>query len=211
MNAQAFLRMYHIKCAHIGIAPRVENERAFLQMITKSCTDEVFRLRECGIESEATKVLVKLMATKHCTLTVLDLSRNSIGDEGGKELAYLLQHNNSLTQLDLEGASIGHVGQKALFQSLVHDNTTLTSLNLGTQGTNGRNITKNHILRKLDLSDNHLRDQGIFTLANAIQGGGLAELLLARNDFTDHGGAALAAALTTSKPPVYHLDLAGNR
>lgn len=55
-------------------------------------------------------------------------------------MAYLLQHNNSLTQLDLEGASIGHVGQKALFQSLVHDNTTLTSLNLGTQGTNGRNM-----------------------------------------------------------------------
>ncbi len=39
-------------------------------MITKSCTDEIFRLRDCGIESKGTKVLVKHLSSKQCTLTV---------------------------------------------------------------------------------------------------------------------------------------------
>jgi Ran GTPase-activating protein (RanGAP) involved in mRNA processing and transport len=55
----------------------------------------------------------------------LDLSYNSIGDDGAKALAEALKTNSTLTTLDLQNNSIGPDGAKALAEAL-KTNSTVT-------------------------------------------------------------------------------------
>ena len=66
---------------------------------------------------------------KNCTLTSINLSDNSIGNEGARAIAQSLEKNCTLTSINLSDNSIGNEGAKAIAQAL-KTNTTLTSMDL---------------------------------------------------------------------------------
>jgi hypothetical protein len=62
-------------------------------------------------------------------LTLLDLSQNMVGTEGGKALAEILKVNGSLTSIDLSHNVMGSEGAKALAPAIAA-NGSLTSLDM---------------------------------------------------------------------------------
>ena len=69
---------------------------------------------------------VKALKNNH-SITDLDLSNNSIGAQGGGNIAELLEYNNTLLQINLDGNRIGREGLESIIQALARNNS-LTSL-----------------------------------------------------------------------------------
>ena len=97
-------------------------------------------------------------------MTELELSNNSIDDDGAKAIAESLKVNTVLTRLILGGNSIGDDGAKAIAEAL-KDNTVLTKLSLqgdsiGVDGAKAiaEALKVNTVLTTLHLSFNSIGD-----------------------------------------------------
>ena len=136
------------------------------------------------------------------SLTSLDLSENSIGDEGASSLSEALRVNTSLTSLDLSENSIGDEGASSLSEAL-RVNTSLTSLDLsensiGDEGASSLSeaLRVNTSLTSLDLSDNSIGDEGASSLSEALRvNTSLTSLDLRDNFIGDEGASSLSEAL----------------
>ena len=106
----------------------------------------------------------KAIAASLKNLTTLDLSDNSIGDDGAKAIAVSFKN---LTTLDLSDNSIGEDGAKAIAASLKN----LTSLDLSDNsiGDDGAKAIAASLknLTSLDLSDNSIGDDGAKAILDA--------------------------------------------
>ena len=108
------------------------------------------------------------------SLQILNLDFNSIGDEGAKALATVLEKNRSLEELKLYKNNIGDEGAKALASAL----------------------EKNRSLKRLELDSNNIDNEGTKALATALEKNTTLETLsLEFNDFGYEGDKALATAL----------------
>ncbi|XP_078358279.1 uncharacterized protein LOC144643036 [Oculina patagonica] len=150
------------------------------------------------------------------SLTVLNLSKNNIGDIGATGLTEALQKNTSLTLLNLSKNNIGDVGATGLAEAL-KDNTSLTFLdlsdnNIGDVGATGlaKALQDNTSLTRLALSGSNIGDHGAAGLASALKENiSLAVLALSGNNIGDHGASGLAGALQENKS-LTKLVLSGN-
>ena len=136
------------------------------------------------------------------SLTFLDFSDNSIGDEGASSLSEALRVNTSVTSLDLHYNSIGDEGASSLSEAL-RVNTSLTSLDLhnnsiGDEGASSLSeaLSVNTSLTSLDLSDNSIGDEGASSLSEALRvNTSLTSLDLHYNSIGDEGASSLSEAL----------------
>ncbi len=139
---------------------------------------------------------------EHLTgLTSLNLSSNSIGDDGARAIA---EHLTGLTSLNLSSNSIGDDGARAIAEHL----TGLTSLELGfnTIGVDGTRAIAEHLagLTSLNLAFNAIGDDGTRAIAEHLTG--LTSLELGFNTIGVDGTRAIAEHLTGLKS----LDLGFN-
>jgi len=129
----------------------------------------------------------------------LDLSNNSIGNEGAIDLAEMLKVNKSLTRLDLSNNSIGDDGAIALAKML-KVNTSLEWLilsnnSIGDKGAKALAKTLKEVNRSLKcliLSNNSIGDNGVIALTKMYNDStSLVWLILFDNPIGDKGKIAL--------------------
>ncbi|XP_068756016.1 NLR family CARD domain-containing protein 3-like, partial [Montipora capricornis] len=150
------------------------------------------------------------------SLTTLDLSYNSIGDEGATSLSQALAVNTSLTTLDLSRNSIGDEGATSLSQALAV-NTSLTTLDLSCNSIGAEGATSlsqalavNTSLTTLHLSHNSIGDAGATSLSQALAvNTSLTILALSGNSIGDEGAPSLSQALAVNTS-LTTLHLSGN-
>ena len=146
---------------------------------------------------------------KYCKLRGINLSRNSITDEGVKHLAKALTNNNcTLDRLDLANNNITDEGVKHLAEALTNTNCKLNSLDLRTNNITDEGVkhlaealtNTNCKLNSLDLRTNNITDEGVKHLAEALTNNNckLNRLDLRINNITDEGVKHLAEAFTNS-------------
>ena len=136
------------------------------------------------------------------SVTILDLSHNSIGAKGATSFSQALALNTSLTTLDLTDNSIGAEGASSLSQALAV-NTSLTTLDLsrnsiGAEGTTSLSqaLALNTFLTTLHLSLNSIGDVGATSLSQAVAvNTALTTLDLSRNSIGAEGATSLFQAL----------------
>ena len=136
------------------------------------------------------------------SLTTLDLSQNSIGDEGATSLSQALALNTSLTTLTLSQNSIGAEGATTLSEALAVK-TSLTTLHLswnsiGAEGATSlfQALAVNTSLTTLTLSHNSIGAEGATSFSQALAlNTSLTTLHLCRNSIGDEGATSLSQAL----------------
>ena len=145
---------------------------------------------------------LRLALRANTSLTSLDLSRNSIDDEGANSLCQALKVNTSLTSLSLGLNSIGDEGAHSLSEAL-RVNTSLTSLVLvknvirdGGANFLSEALKVNTSLTSLDLFGNFIGDEGAASLSEALRvNTSLALLGLSSNQIKEKGANSLSEAL----------------
>ena len=153
--------------------------------------------------------------------TLLDLSFNSITDQGVSHLCDALKHvNSNLAQLNLNQNSITDQGVLHLCDALKHVNCNLTQLNLiynsiTDQGVSHLCDALKHVncnLTQLNLSLNRITDQGVSHLCDALKHVNckLTQLDLRHDSITDQGVSDLCDALKHVNCKLTQLDLSGN-
>ncbi|XP_068699943.1 protein NLRC3-like isoform X4 [Montipora foliosa] len=143
--------------------------------------------------------------TVNTSLTTLDLTWNSIGDEGASSLSQALAVNTSLTTLNLLCNSIGAEGVTSLSQALAV-NTSLTTLNLSDNSIGAEGATSlsqalavNTSLTTLNLSDNSIGAEGATSLSQALAvNTSLATLNLSLQFIGAEGATSLSQALAVN-------------
>ena len=153
-------------------------------------------------ESKLSLSTLCLALRVNTSLTSLDLSQNSIGDEGASYLFEALRVNTSLTSLNLGCNYIGDEGASSLSEAL-RVNTSLASLNLGYNsiGDEGASslseaLRGNTSLTSLELSQNSIGGEGASSLSEALRvNTSLTSLNLGYNSIGDEGASSLSEAL----------------
>jgi len=177
-----------------------------------------------------------LLTSANCTVTDVNLSKNSIGDQGMAKIAEALKSNKTLTKLDLRECEISAVGVVALYDALRSPTTCLQYVHL-----DGNRLTSNHHdqqlldridkqlssnmlssylrqiqdndprLEVIDLNRINLGDQGVVPVVEACRQNTFAkELLLRITKITDVGVTRLADVLRHNCT-LTHVDLYGNK
>ncbi len=105
----------------------------------------------------------------------LFLSSNQISSEGVSTLVNVLRNIPTLEELYLDCNRVSDLGVQLLAQGISHDNTNLKVLYLGSNGITQEGayhlaemLKTNQTLRRLNLSENNIGDQGVQLLANAL-------------------------------------------
>ena len=139
---------------------------------------------------------------RHQQLTNIDLSANSLGDDGASKLLAGIAEASLLEQLDLSDNNLGIKSVKALDVAITGSaalrTLKLRSNNLGGSGMwqLADSLTQESALTSLDLEANSLGDTGGRALGLCLHHNtGLQRLVIANNDIRDVGGVALANGL----------------
>ncbi|XP_068753925.1 nucleotide-binding oligomerization domain-containing protein 2-like [Montipora capricornis] len=181
----------------------------------KTCSENLYTklAYTFGKSLDLTEILIDLTSgtniaafsqalTVNTSLTTLDLTWNSIGDEDASSLSQALAVNTSLTTLDLTWNSIGDEDASSLSQALAV-NTSLTTLDLshnsiGAEGATSLSqaLAVNTSLTTLDLSDNSIGAEGATSLSQALAVNTcLTTLNLSYNSVGAKGATSLSQAL----------------
>jgi len=120
------------------------------------------------------------------TVSTVYLSNNTLGTEGAKHVALILEKNLTITDLDLSGCSLGDVGTRIVCNALL----------------------ENEGVERIDLGDNDITDLGVASLASALGKKGKKSMLnpllnpltvksvcLTTNGITSDGLAAYAGII----------------
>ena len=141
------------------------------------------------IDEDMEIVIKEAIVNKQCPK--LQLINNGITANGASVLAHALSRNRTLEQLSLWMNCIGDVGVRSL---------------------NNAFSTNRNNLKKLDLADNGITDEGARYLAQMLKTNTiLTHLTLSKNNITDQGVRALVNALQKRNQTLQALSLTENK
>jgi Ran GTPase-activating protein (RanGAP) involved in mRNA processing and transport len=153
-----------------------------------------------GVLSRDNVQQLKAVLRQNTLLEYLDLDASHLGSAGLAEIAPVLYCNTSIKTLDLANNGLHDIESASALREMIRRNKTITSLSIAGNAF-GRNVAtvrsiadgvqSNTTLRKLDLRQCRLDDQGISVLALAIRNASLLELDLSGNAITSVGVRAL--------------------
>lgn len=151
-------------------------------------------------------------------LSQIDLSRNTIEDDGAAALARALKTCNILTVISLQGNYIGAGGATALANCLTI-NTTLTVINLqgnwlGADGATAlaRALKINATLSDINLQDNNIGSNGAAAIFKALKvNTTLAEIDLRKNSINIAEIAVLMEEALSKSRVTVHMDTTRHR
>jgi Ran GTPase-activating protein (RanGAP) involved in mRNA processing and transport len=166
----------------------------------------LLRLALCSTPRLQTLVLVK------CTLGSADLA----------ELAPELYSNTSIKVLDISDNGLDDLQSAKILQDILRLNKTMTALDVsqnkfgltaGAVECIAEGMSENSTLLKLNLSNCHLGDGGLSTLAQSLgsRDTTLQKLSLARNSITHMGVGVLLETMEQNSYHITDLDLGHNR
>ncbi|XP_068920849.1 NACHT, LRR and PYD domains-containing protein 12-like isoform X2 [Petaurus breviceps papuanus] len=147
------------------------------QLETLSSTKSLKNLDVRGISSEegGIKLLCKALENPNCKLETLSLACCHLTSTCSQYLFCCLSSNKSLKKLDLSQNSLDEEGIKLLCKALENPNCMLETLNLAScrlTSTCSQNLfcylSSNKSLKNLDLSGNSLEEEGIKLLCKAL-------------------------------------------
>eukprot|EP01065_Artemidia_motanka_P037050 TRINITY_DN4521_c1_g1_i4.p1 TRINITY_DN4521_c1_g1~~TRINITY_DN4521_c1_g1_i4.p1 ORF type:complete len:882 (+),score=250.45 TRINITY_DN4521_c1_g1_i4:113-2647(+) len=224
LSEAAVRALFHAKCADTGTEVGWGRFTRFADIVVRRCHGPRFLLTDSGMASQCAKVIAQALQSNE-TYTILDLSRNTIRDEGAIALAGLLSENSSLVRVVLKSNGIGASGAEALAESLVVANRTVTSLDMSGSGGGSRNLIgprgagalaaalkTNHVLAVISVACCGIGTRGTRLLAEGIAvNRSLQELDASRNAITSDGAAVLGAAFARSPALLRILKMRGNR
>ena len=186
---------------------------AYTHSITCTLRNTLTSCRVYPFVTPKTTVLVKGIAaysveelkTYLGTVTTIDLTAKSIGDEGTKALANNLASNNTITTLNISWNNIDAKGARALADALA-SNTTITCIDLGWNyiGDEGvkalaDTLASNTNITTIHLCDNGIGAEGAKALANALaRNTTIATIGLGSNSIGAEGAKELAGALASN-------------
>nr|XP_061796665.1 NACHT, LRR and PYD domains-containing protein 12-like [Nerophis lumbriciformis] len=173
------------------------------------------------VSDEEVEILSKGLASPHCNLEVLTLSRCSITKKGCISLAEALKVTPShLLELDLRWNNLSDEGVEILSKGLASPNCILKVLKLSLCSITKKGcvslaealkLTSSH-LQELDLTGNNLLDEGVEILSKGLASPHciLKVLKLFRCRITSKGCVSLAEALKLNPSHLQELDLTRN-
>eukprot|EP00804_Cyclotella_cryptica_P006610 CCRYP_008575-RA/>CCRYP_008575-RA protein AED:0.06 eAED:0.06 QI:1762/1/1/1/1/1/4/20/510 len=180
----------------------------------------ILRLSQCSIRDEGICILSRGANANPCTsLTILDLSNNSISHVGAQVFAEsLLASWPSLVELNLAKNNLSSAGVINLMNSLqkrsdiesdrlVMSNEAFIQRSDATSEDLGPSNNSNTVLKSLDLTETNCGTDGA---SAALMSGGLTTLRLFNNKLGSDGFYSLSKLLLGGHPSIQHLDLGGN-
>jgi len=156
--------------------------------LASNATLESLNLTANDLELHTCRRFAHLMASNQSTLEHLNLSQNSLEDEGVSMIGAGLMANTTLKSLSLAESRITEASCTVVAAAL----------------------TSNRALERLNLADNKVRDEGCSALAQALQHNStLTSLNLSRNHLHNKGVLRLSETLRQNKV-IEKLNLASN-
>jgi len=161
----------------------------------------VLELSQCSLGDNGIKLLSSAALSSPCTgLAVLDLSENSITEEGANTFSVSLAEAwPDLNELKLAKNNLREDGVVSVISALVHRNDAGIDSSIESN--------KNSSLTSLDLTDTSCRVKGAKA---ALMTGSLTTLRLFNNKLGSDGFREIAPLLEGGHPSIVNLDLGGN-
>lgn len=144
---------------------------------SENCRLSSLKCSNCGIDAENIKILASILP-ENKSLRELDLSNNSLGDEGVEAIASALgvgtlsgnNPNVSLKFLDMSSTNIGHMGAISLLSSNNLNGLRLFGNKIGEDfGKLVGYIGRNNSLNSLDLGGNNCSPEDLLALLNTVR------------------------------------------
>ncbi|KAL0251743.1 hypothetical protein GEMRC1_000955 [Eukaryota sp. GEM-RC1] len=175
-----------------------------LNFLNKSSPFNFSYLKTLDVRIESSILMDFLEALKevNCSLTHINLARNSIAGENAIILAKILKINTSINEINLGHNSIGAHGTIALADAL-KVNRTLIKINLRSNSIRHEGAKElaealkvNTTITELDLFGNSIGSDGIIPLAEALKiNCSITKINLSQNNIGSSGISSLADAL----------------
>lgn len=131
------------------------------------------------------------IASRTCSLQILDLSWNKIGETGAIEFGLALTQNTSLLKLNLAANSIGDMGGQRFIDCL-REHTVLNEVGLSQNGISdgtcfvvAQVVHKHPSMKKLDLSLNPLGEAGARSIFRNILRGQVCFVMMRNCSYKD--------------------------
>lgn len=171
LQFNATLRELYLGC---NLLPD-ETGREIANAVTGNSCVRILSLHTNFLEVTTATTFSNILERRQCHLESLDLSQNSIGDEGGTSLALALHHNTSLKALMLAETKLTKQSCD-FFATALACNKSLERLNLadnniGNQGCAGlAEVLKiNSSLKSLNLYGTKIGSVGIMAMSRAME------------------------------------------
>ena len=198
MVSRALTAVPSLKTLYMALSEfTLQSMQAFVSML-QSLTK--VNINNCSIDSDSACCLARALHS-NTTLTVLEMSWNSVGERGALAMAEMLKHNTTLTVLHMSGNSVGERGALAMAEMLKH-NITLTNLNMcDSVGENGalamaEMLKHNTTLTKLGMFGNSVGERGALAMAEMLKHNTtLTVLHMDENSVGERGALAMAEML----------------
>ena len=101
-------------------------------------------------------------------LKELDISNNTLGEEGSAALAQMISHNKTLTKLTTRPSSLQHATIKVSFRTTPIPEVCFTANKMATWSHFFQSLLHNSALQDMDISNNTLGEEGSAALAEMI-------------------------------------------
>ena len=167
------------KCKDIGINLRENMINKFRDYCNLKCKNRKIILNECNLGFYSIKFLCSIII-KEDRISILNLSKNNIGNKGAILLSNAIRKNNSLVSLNLTSNCITSKGGEHLLNSLINQQS-LIEFNINScEGINRnrisflgiKNIEKvlfyNLFLENFCVSGNGIKNEGLIFIFNGL-------------------------------------------
>jgi len=131
------VRLYDLRNQHLGVNGRSETHfRRFCSVLAASWGSSRLELRSIGLGPRAGQLLVSEILARPPSQRpwLVQLDHCLLGDVGVTALAHLLVGTGTTVWLSACANSMGPVGATALFEAIANHNSTLTGLDLSSEG-----------------------------------------------------------------------------
>ena len=209
------------KCKDLGISFRVNLLYKFKDFCSLRCINRIADLSDCFFGINSIIFLTDILFNSD-RISVLNLSRNNIGDEGVELLVKALKNSQSLVSLDISSNSISPKGGNMIFTKFIYQQSIINLDISSHEGVNRNRLTKkgikniqnflkkNLFVEKLNLNSNSLRNEGFELICKGINNNfTLRELSIGNNDIDEEGLKQCLNYINTTK--IMSLNLGGNK
>ena len=208
------------KCEDSNIACSEKLFNRFLTNQRKHPAKKVMSMEGIGLGPKACNVAVQVFY-RHPNLKVLNLSTNSLKNDGALCIADLIFASSDLISVDISSNSIGDVGLSAIFQAM-RTNRSIYHLHVGSNTGVSRNsvgnkaveqlslmLAENKVLSELNLCMSELTTDHIIRACQGLQlNHTLHSLNVSNNNLRSKGVVAILHALSDTS--VTELNIANN-
>lgn len=115
INEDLLVLVFKAKCMDLNLKPSEERKDRFFELVFKNSKQKHLSLRETGIGPLAAAAVASMLMNQPSS-TGVDLSGNSLKDQGMTVMAEMLDKDSTISSLDLRSNDIGVEGGQRLFE-----------------------------------------------------------------------------------------------